>query len=81
MTDSIPVFVNDRRVDLTPGETARDAITRVDPAWGEALAAGRAYLTDGRGLRLAPDARLAAGAIVRVVRSARAGKEGPDGDA
>lgn len=81
MTDSIPVFVNDRRVALGPGATAREAVTRADPAWGEALAAGRAYLTDGRGIRLAPDAPLTAGAIVRVVRSARAGKEGADGDA
>lgn len=81
MTDSIAIFVNDRRVAVAPGTTAADAVTRADAELGRALAGGQAYLTDGRGIRLAADLPLGAGAIVRVIRSSRAGKEAADGDA
>jgi len=81
VTDSIAVFVNDRRVAVPPGATAAEAVTRDDPDLGRALADGKAYLTDGRGIRLALEAPLVAGAIVRVVRSSRAGREAGDGDA
>ena len=81
MTDTIAVFVDARRVSVPPGTTAAEAVARFDPELGAAVAGGRAYLTDGRGIRLAAEAPLAAGAIVRVVRSARAGKAGGDADA
>jgi len=41
---------------------------------------GTAYLTDGRGIRIDPGAPLAAGAILRVVKSARRASES-DADA
>ena len=66
------VYVNERAVDLPLGESAAAAVRAADAALGEALAAGRAYLTDGRGVRIAPDAVVEAGAILRVVRSTKA---------
>lgn len=70
------VYVNERAVDVPPGESAAAAVRAADAELGEALADGRAYLTDGRGVRIAPDAVLEAGAILRVVRSTK-----PGGDA
>jgi orotidine-5'-phosphate decarboxylase len=70
------VYVNERAVDVPPGESAAAAVRAADAELGEALAGGRAYLTDGRGVRIAPDAVLEAGAILRVVRSIK-----PGGDA
>ncbi|HEU4698990.1 MAG TPA: hypothetical protein VFS40_07415 [Gemmatimonadales bacterium] len=73
----IPVFVNDRAVTVPAGAAARAAVRASDPALAErfeaGLAEGRAQLTDGRGIALDPAAPLAAGAIVRVVISARRG--------
>ncbi len=69
------VYVNERAVDVAPGESAAAAVRAADAELGEALAGGRAYLTDGRGVRVAPDAVLEAGAILRVVRSTRAGDD------
>jgi hypothetical protein len=76
MTDSIPVFVNGRRVMLPRGGTASMAA-----ALGESEAT--VTITDARGLPVAPDAVLTAGAILRVAPSARraAGDSGADADA
>ncbi len=71
MTETVRVYVNERAVDLPPGAVATAAIAAFDPGLAAAVAEGRAYLTDGRGIRLAADAPLAAGAILRVVRPAR----------
>jgi hypothetical protein len=71
------VYVNERPVDVPTGADVRHAAAAADPALGEALDAGRAYATDGRGIRIAADAVLAAGSILRVVVSARR----PDADA
>ena len=68
---TIPVFVNERRLEVGPGTTALEAAAQTDSTLVEALAEGRAYLTDGRGIRVDPTAALGAGAIIRVVRSAR----------
>jgi hypothetical protein len=57
-----------------------DAVRAMDPALADTLAAGQAHLTDGRGIRLDPSEPATAGAIVRVVRSARQPRE-PDADA
>jgi hypothetical protein len=70
MTDII-VFVNERPVGVPAGSDARAAATRLDPALGERLARGEAHATDGRGIDLPADRPLEAGAIVRVVVSAR----------
>ncbi len=81
MTDAEPlaVFVNEHLVRLAPPVTARAAARAHDPALVEALDSGRAYVTDGRGIRCDPDAPLEPGAIVRVVVSAR--RPGSDADA
>lgn len=65
------VFVDQRAVNVAAGAVVRDAVALADPEVLARLDAGTAYLTDGRGIRLPGDAPLAAGAIVRVVRSAR----------
>ena len=76
----IPVFVNDRRLEVEPGTTAIAAAAQTDPALIEAVAEGRAYLTDGRGIRTDPNAPLGPGAILRVVRSARRTADDVDAD-
>jgi len=77
----VPIYVNDRTADVAPGTPAQDAVSELDAGWAEALSAGKAYLTDGRGIRLDPATPLTAGAIVRVVISARAARESSDADA
>jgi hypothetical protein len=71
VSDPIRVYINERPVNLPRGADVHAAIAAADPALGEALTSGRAYVTDGRGIRLVPDAPLSAGAILRVVVSAR----------
>lgn len=74
MTDdlrlSMRIFINEKPFDLAPGATVRDAVEALDPALASELG-GRAQATDGRGIALAPTDELAAGSIVRVMRSAR----------
>lgn len=65
------VFVNERPVRLPAGADAAAAVAAFDPTLGGRLAAGEAYLTDGRGLPLAADQVLGPGDIIRVVVSAR----------
>lgn len=65
------VYVNERPVDLAAGAPASAAVAAADAELAAAVAAGRAYLTDGRGVRIAPDAPVVPGTILRVVRSAR----------
>jgi hypothetical protein len=73
--------VNERPVDVAPGSSAAAAVRAADAELGAAIAAGRAYLTDGRGIRITPDTPVAAGMILRVVRSARPGAPAGGGDA
>jgi hypothetical protein len=82
MTAVIRVYVNERAIDLPAGASAGAAVAAHNRDLGAAVAQGRAYLTDGRGIRLAADATLADGAIVRVVRPAsQRSTGGSDGDA
>ncbi len=74
------VFVDERPVSVPPGAVARDAVAALDPALLARLEDGTSYLTDARGVRLEAGALLAAGSIVRVVRSARR-SAGSDADA
>jgi len=67
------IFLNAQPVDLAPGATARQAIAAHDAAMAEQVAAGRARVTDARGIDLPLDAPLAAGSILRVIVSARRG--------
>jgi hypothetical protein len=82
VSELVRVYVNERPVEVPAGAPALAAVATLDGDLGTAVSDGRAYLTDGRGIRLAADLPLAAGAIVRVVRSARSGpKASDDGDA
>ena len=74
------VFVDAQAVEVEPGALARDAVAARDPSLLPRLEDGTAYLTDGRGIRLDPAAPLAAGAILRIVKSARRPSES-DADA
>ena len=67
------VYVNERPVDVAPGSSAVAAVRAADAELGAAGTAGAAYLTDGRGIRIEPDAPIVAGTILRVVRSTRPG--------
>lgn len=63
------VFVNECPVTVTPGATAADAIAVVDSDMPGAIERGSVYVTDGTGAIVAPSTPLAAGSILRVVRS------------
>ncbi len=73
LPQTIRVFVNSGAVDLPAGAAVRDAIRRYDATLGEHLAAGAAYVTDGRGIELDVSAPLSSGSILRVVIRARRG--------
>ena len=75
------IFLNAMPLDLAPGATVRDAISAHDPSMAEQVTAGRARVTDARGIDLPLDAPLAAGSILRVIVSARRSAEDSDADA
>lgn len=80
MTDTIPIFVNERRIMIPRGGTAAMAAERFDPAFAPGPPATALTYTDARGLPVPPDAVLVAGAILRVAASARRAG-GADADA
>ncbi|HQR18884.1 MAG TPA: hypothetical protein PK948_10955 [Gemmatimonadales bacterium] len=80
MTDTIPVFVNERRLEVPRGATAAAAAALLDPAFATRPGAAGPVLTDARGLPVAPDAILVTGMILRVAISARRAG-GADADA
>ena len=65
------IFINDRAVDANEGDDVGRAVIAGNPELAPRLADGSAYVTDGRGIPLPLDSRLAAGSILRVVLSAR----------
>ena len=68
------VFVNERPVDVARGAAVRDAVAALDAGLASLLATDGAYVTDARGLPVdAGDAVAEAGAVFRVVVSARRG--------
>lgn len=71
MSEPLLVFVNERAVRVPLGTTAEGVVLALDPELAERIRTGAAYLTDGRGIRLSPGEAVHAGAIVRVVVSAR----------
>jgi hypothetical protein len=81
MTDTIRVFVNASAVDLPAGADVAQAVRTFDATLEPSIASGAAYVTDGRGIEIAPAARLSGGAILRVVLRARRGSRGGDADA
>lgn len=78
MSEPIPVFIDDSLVRLDPGATVADAVAALGGEAPAQLAAGSAYVTDGRGIRLPADAPLHAGAILRLVVSARRARDEAD---
>ena len=71
MSESIPVFVNDKAVRVMADSSVADAIATCDAALARALEAGSAQVTDGRGIALDPRTPVYSGAILRVIVSAR----------
>ena len=70
------VFVNAVPLEVGSGADVRAAVLALDPELERKLAGGSAYVTDARGIEVAPDATLSEGSILRVVVSARrAGEE------
>jgi hypothetical protein len=78
MGETIRIFVNASPVDVPADIDVRAAVHTVDAALAERLVAGTAFVTDARGIALAPDARLTAGAILRVIARARRADKGDD---
>lgn len=81
MTAPILLFVNDRPVRVPPEGTLGDAVAASDGALAAKLREGAAYLTDGRGIRVDAGSPVFAGAIVRVVQSARSPRNEADAHA
>jgi hypothetical protein len=73
MTESMSVFVNGSLLDLPQGADVAAAVRAFDPALDSRSADGSAYVTDGRGIEISSAARLAAGAILRIVVRSRRG--------
>ena len=76
------VFVNERPVDVIRGATVRDAVRALDPGLAALLEGDAAYVTDARGLTVEAGEPVGeAGAVFRVVVSARRGPPGLTMDA
>jgi hypothetical protein len=80
MTETIPVFVNERRIMIPRGGTAAMAAQQFDAGFTPGPTAAALTYTDARGLPVPPEAVLASGAILRVAASARRAG-GADADA
>lgn len=63
----IHVFVNEKTYTLPRGATVLDAVRLSSTENGEALAEGRAKVTDSRGLPVSADDVITGGAILRVL--------------
>lgn len=72
---TIRVFVNAGVVDLPAGAAVGEAVRQFDSRLGEHIAAGQAYVTDGRGIEVNPTDTLTSGAILRVIIRARRGND------
>ena len=79
MTDTLPVFLNERLVTMPAGATVADLVASHAPELAADVAAGRAMVTDARGLGVDTAAPLAAGSVLRVFRSARTAPDPADG--
>ena len=69
MSGVLRAFVNEAPVLVPAGSPALAAVEAFDPVLADAVAAGTAYLTDGRGIRLEAGTTLSPGAIIRVISS------------
>jgi hypothetical protein len=75
---TISVFINGGKLDLPAGTAVAEAVRMADATLEARMVDGTAYVTDGRGIEVAPTDTLTSGAILRVVVRAR---RGPDADA
>jgi hypothetical protein len=75
------VFVNAVPLEVGKGADVRGAVRALDPELERKLVAGSAFVTDARGIDVPLDAVLAAGAILRVVVTARRAAGEADADA
>lgn len=66
---AIRVYVNGAGLNVPVGATALEAVRARDANAAEAVEQGTRVITDDRGLRASPDARLSAGSILRVIAS------------
>ena len=73
MSGVIRAFVNESPVLVPTGSPALAAVEAFDPVLADTVVAGKAYLTDGRGIRLEAGTSISPGAIIRVIsiRAAR----------
>lgn len=78
MPDALRCFVNERGLSLPPGATVHDAVAACDPALADRVLRAEAYVTDARGIRVAPEQAIAGGAILRVVSTSRTSVDAPD---
>jgi hypothetical protein len=78
MPDALRCFVNERAITLPPGGTVLDAVSTFDAALAARVTRGEAYVTDARAIRIDLARPLPAGAILRVVVTARAAADDPD---
>lgn len=75
MSQHIRIFVNEHAAEVEAGSSVRAGVRAHDAALAAALDHPGTYVTDGVGRRLDPDSALMAGAILRVVVSARRADE------
>ena len=72
------IFVNAAPLDVPAGTDVQHAVQAHDAALAAQVAAGAAFVTDGRGIELGGEAPLESGSILRVVVRARRGAGGDD---
>lgn len=81
MTAPIRIYINGASVEVEPGTDVRGALRAHDEALAAGYAAGRARVTDARGIEVGGEQRLSAGSILRVVTRSLRGEGGTDADA
>jgi hypothetical protein len=75
------IFLNAAPLDVPAGSDVRAAVAAHNAELAAQVAAGAAFVTDGRGIELDGDAPLEAGSILRLVVRARRGAGDGDDDA
>ncbi len=78
MSGTIRIFVDERGLDVAAGATLGEVLAQAAPDAVGALEAGRTVVTDGTGREISLQECPQAGAIYRVVRSARRAARQPE---
>ncbi len=74
---TIKVFINEQATHVRSGATVREAVATAAPDLVGSIERGRAYVTDGVGRKIVDSELVTAGAIYRVVVSARQSEDPP----